>query len=292
MPRLPGEQQTPYYAAAYPQRPQYHPQQQVPSQPPAIATAYPTSTQLNSPLSPLGTPGNISPTSSKNHLTRQIRPLYVPAVLRPTEFPSKEPPAPPQPEDDNGTTEEFLRPSSSSFMSLGGLSAFGRLSRRSTGDSAKFVDSNWDLDQFPVPTGPPTREHWKPDHESTICDHATCKRHFSYFTRRHHCRKCGNIFCDQHSAYEIPLDQDANFNPRGAPSRACGHCYTQFKEWRRLATSKPPRRESTGGIRQCQTDTPSTPVAASPTGGGIGSLPLHTPDAAHSVPRDWNWSTF
>ncbi|KAL2201068.1 hypothetical protein P885DRAFT_25947 [Corynascus similis CBS 632.67] len=291
MPRVPGEQQTPYYSAAYPQRHQYHPQQQIPSQPPPIATAYPTSSQLNSPLSPLGTPGNISPTSSKNYISRQIRPLYVPAVLRPTEFPSKEPPVHPQPEDENGATADSLR-SNNSFMSLGGLSAFGRLSRRSTGDSVKCVDSGLNLDQFPKPTGPPNREHWKPDHESVMCDHATCKRHFSYFTRRHHCRKCGNIFCDQHSTFEIPLDQDANFNPRGTPSRACGHCYMQFKEWRSLAMSKPARRESTGGALQCQIDTPATSVAASPTTAGIGGLPLHTPDAAHSVPRDWNWSTF
>jgi len=66
----------------------------------------------------------------------------------------------------------------------------------------------------------------------------------------------------------------------------------QFKEWRSLAMSKPARRESTGGALQCQIDTPATSVAASPTTAGIGGLPLHTPDAAHSVPRDWNWSTF
>jgi len=297
MPRLPGDQhqQSPYYATAHSQRSQYRPQQQQqqhgPFQPAPIATAYPASTQLNSPVSPLGTPGSISPTNSKNYITRQIRPLYVPAVLRPTEFPSKGPPVHAEPEDEYGTTEEALRPNGS-FMSLGGLSAFGRLSRRSTGDSAKCVDSIWNLDQFPKPTGAPTRDHWKPDQESAICDHATCKRHFSYFTRRHHCRKCGNIFCDQHSAFEIPLDQDANFNPRGTPSRACGHCYAQFKEWRSLATGKPSRRDSPDGSRQCQLDTPTTPVAASPTTAGMGGLPLHTPDAAHSVPRDWNWSTF
>jgi hypothetical protein len=133
----------------------------------------------------------------------------------------------------------------------------------------------------------------QPDQESTVCDHATCKRYFSYFTRRHHCRKCGNIFCDQHSAFEVPLDQDANFNPRGVPSRACGHCYTQFKEWRSLATSKPSSRDAPDGGRTCQLDTPTTPISASPTAAAaIGGLPLPTPEAAQSVPRDWNWSTF
>ncbi len=135
-----------------------------------------------------------------------------------------------------------------------------------------------------------------------MCDHATCKRYFSYFTRRHHCRKCGNIFCDQHSTLEIPLDQDANFNPRGVPSRACGHCYAQFKEWRSLATSKPGSRDASspggsgGASSPRQLDTPATPLAASPTanplGHGHGPMPLHPSEVAHSVPRDWNWSTF
>lgn len=129
----------------------------------------------------------------------------------------------------------------------------------------------------------------KPDQQSSVCDHATCTRSFSYFTRRHHCRKCGNIFCDMHSAFEIPLDQDANYNPRGVPSRACGHCYAQFKEWRSRAISSQSSAELSPDNDRL--DTPTSPVAASQTAPGLGA-PLHTPDAAHSVPRDWNWSTF
>ncbi|KAK4139295.1 uncharacterized protein C8A04DRAFT_33234 [Dichotomopilus funicola] len=295
MPRAPGEQQSPYYPPAHQQQRQQFRAQQAGFHPTLITTAYPPSTQYNSPISPLATQGSISPTSSKNYITRQIRPLYVPAVLRPTQFPSREPPLRPSSEDGDVTPEEGLRPSSS-FMSLGGLSAFSRLSRRSTGDSSKSTDSTWNLDQFPAPTGLPTRQHWKPDQESTICDDTACKRHFSYFIRRHHCRKCGNIFCDDHSAFEIPLDQDANFNPRGVPSRACGHCYMQFKEWRILATGKLSTSSSPdsahGRQLQNQFDIPSTPVATSPTAANIGQLPVHAQDAAHSVPRDWNWSTF
>ncbi|KAK4156717.1 hypothetical protein C8A00DRAFT_40841 [Chaetomidium leptoderma] len=299
MPRMPGEQQNLYYSPAQQQRQQFRPQQRAPFQPSPIPTGYPASTQHNSPVSPLGTPGSTSPTgSNQNHITDPNRPkLYVPAVLRPTKFPSKEPAIRPKPENDNIAAEEGLRPNGS-FMSLGGLSAFGRLSRRSTGDSAKCVDDNWngnwDLDQFPKPTGVPSRKHWKPDQESAVCDHATCKRYFSYFTRRHHCRKCGNIFCDQHSTFEIPLDQDANFNPRGEASRACGHCNVQFKEWRRLATnSKPASQDSPNGAHHDhQVDTPTTPVTASPINPNPNGLPLPTSEVAHSVPRDWNWSTF
>ncbi|KAK4114242.1 hypothetical protein N656DRAFT_705722 [Canariomyces notabilis] len=291
MPRLPGQQpQQAFYPHQQQQHQQYRPQQSVPFQPPPISTGLPPSSQFNSPVSPLSTPGNASSTSTKNYISRQIRPLYVPAVLRPTEFPSKAPPPRSNSQDEDETSEESLR-HNNSFMSLGGLgglSAFGRLNRRSTADRAKSVDGSWNLDLFPKPTGAPTRKHWKPDEQSTVCDHATCKRYFSYFTRRHHCRKCGNIFCDMHSAFEIPLDQDANYNPRGVPSRACAHCYSQFKEWRSRANS---RASSDGSADTNRLDTPTTPVEASSAVSGLGG-PLHMPDVAHSVPRDWNWSTF
>lgn len=161
MPRMPGQQQqAPYYAPQQQQRQQYRAQQ--PSfQPSQITTAQPSpASQYNSPVSPLSTSGNISPSTHKGYISRQPRPLFVPAVLRPTEFPSKEPPPEPSPREDDETSEQTLRPNSS-FMNLGGLTPFGRLSRRSTGDSAKCLDGNWNLDQFPEPTGAPTRLHWK-----------------------------------------------------------------------------------------------------------------------------------
>lgn len=163
MPRGPGQQQQPpYYAHQQQQRQQYRPQQQPPFQPSPITTAFHPSTNYNSPVSPISaSSGNFSPTTQKSYITRQIRPLYVPAVLRPTEFPSKEPPTPlPTPEDEDEISEQTLRPNSS-FMNLGGLSAFGRLSRRSTGDSTVSDTSSWNLEHFPNPTGTPTRAHWK-----------------------------------------------------------------------------------------------------------------------------------
>ncbi|KAK0646628.1 hypothetical protein B0T16DRAFT_391028 [Cercophora newfieldiana] len=246
-------------------------------------------------ISPLSTPGNASPTSPKNYLGRPIRPLYMPAVLRPNEFPSKAPPPRPKPEDDDGAEERTLRPNSS-FISLGGLSALGRLSRRSTGDSGKCVDDQLNLNSFPKPTGTPTRKHWKPDQESTVCDHATCKRYFSYFTRRHHCRKCGNIFCDYHSRFEIPLDQDASYNPRGFNSRSCQHCYSQFKEWRSRNNSQSSSLASSeGNLADHHPFNPTaSPIVASPTSVIGMRLPptQQLPEAAQSVPRDWHWSTF
>ncbi|KAK3313476.1 hypothetical protein B0H66DRAFT_353163 [Apodospora peruviana] len=288
MPRLPDHQKQ-----------QQHYQQQIAFQQPSTASH----TTYTPQISPLSTSGNTSPISPKNYIQRQKRPNYMPAVLRPTEFPSKAPPPRPKAATGDGEEEETaamdrtLRPNTS-FISLG-AATIGRLSRRSTGDSGKCVDgggddADWNLDLFPKPTGTPTRKHWKPDQESAVCDHATCKKYFSTFTRRHHCRKCGNIFCDSHSGYYIPLDQDANYNPRGIPSRACPHCYSQFKEWRSRTNSQ---ASSSVGSADGNNNTaggegvPRSPIVTSPTTAANMRLPI-TPDAAHSVPRDWNWSTF
>ena len=107
----------------------------------------------------------------------------------------------------------------------------------------------------------------------------------------------------------MPLDQDANYNPRGMPSRSCAHCYAQFKEWRARATGKPlaidTPKANFGGhafgynysqnadYSQSRLSSPTTPVNTSPPGPSGFGLPTHPhPDVAHSVPRDWNWSTF
>ncbi|ORY69710.1 uncharacterized protein BCR38DRAFT_90742 [Pseudomassariella vexata] len=234
-------------------------------------------------ISPLSTShsNNASPTSPKSYHGRQLRPLYMPAVLRPTEHSSKKNP---RKKAEGQYDDEHMR-SNGSFISISGLGALGRLSRRSTGDSGKCMDSEWNLDLFPKPTAQPTRVHWKPDNESTICDEPSCMRSFSYWNRRHHCRKCGNIFCDAHSSFDIPLDQDAQYNPKGAISRACGHCHSEFRVWRSRTNSQA-SSDGSSVIRDLQS-MPSTPIASTP-----GKIQPHPAEIAASVPRDWNWSTF
>jgi hypothetical protein len=261
-------------------------------------------------ISPLSTSTSASPTSPKSYHGRQVRPLYMPAVLRPTEHSSRASSNKPEDLDEI----ERVQSSNSSFVRLGGLSALGRLSRRSTGDSGKCMDGDWNLDLFPKPTAQPTREHWKvsssatlliglymnanargerqPDQRSAMCDEPTCTRHFTYWTRRHHCRRCGNIFCDNHSLFNIPLDQDANYNPKGTISRACSHCYEEFQVWRSRTNSQASSEDSSI-IRMAQT-APSSPLGATPTACGApdSSQKAKTIEIAASVPRDWNWSTF
>jgi hypothetical protein len=147
MPRLPDQQPPAFYPPPTAQQP---------------PVSYSQPQIYNNPqISPLSTSGNPSPTSPKPYITRQIRPLYMPAVLRPTEFPSKAPPSRPKCEDDEeGEDDQSIR-SNSRFIGIGSLGSLGILSRRSTCDSGKGMNGSWNLDMFPKPTGSPTREHWK-----------------------------------------------------------------------------------------------------------------------------------
>ena len=86
--------------------------------------------------------------------------------------------------------------------------------------------------------GPPTHDHWKSDADAIICDAPVCRKVFHLFERRHHCRHCGHIFCNTHSAYRIPLDQNADFHPKGLQSRACEFCWGQYAGWRDTRISR------------------------------------------------------
>lgn len=261
----------------------FYPYQQPPNAQSQSPT-YPAQGYQSQQISPLSTSNSNSPTSPKPYHRQRLRPLYMPAVLRPNEHPSKKTIGrKSEAQDDDGQLS-----SCNSFISLGGLGALSRLSRRTTGDSGMCVDDEWNLDLFPKPTAQPTRQHWKPDPESTICDEPSCMRHFNYWTRRHHCRRCGNIFCDSHSAFDIPLDQDANYNPKGTLSRACSHCFSEFKSWRSRTNSQASSEDESGG-RNSQT-TASSPIASTPT--TIKGQNGQHQEVAMSVPRDWNWSTF
>ncbi|KAF4124117.1 FYVE zinc finger [Geosmithia morbida] len=261
---------------------------------------------VNHQISPLSSSGesqhNASvPASPKAYQNQHqdsrhyTRPMYMPAVLRPnSDF------IPPLSggvavdTSSNGHDSDCVchggrrLSNSSTLMNMAGIGVIQRLSRRSTADSAKCPEGHsHNHDIFPTVTDVPTRDHWKPDHESSLCDDPTCKRTFSYFVRRHHCRRCGNIFCDQHSSLGVPLDQDANFNPRAPLYRTCEHCFDQYKSWYSRNNSQSPSSVSSDG----HGGTPPTPVMAHP-----GAQPdfglAKSPDVANSVPRDWNWSTF
>ncbi|KAG0347239.1 hypothetical protein BG005_000298 [Podila minutissima] len=81
----------------------------------------------------------------------------------------------------------------------------------------------------------PSRAHWKPDNSAHECTWPGCHQEFGFFDRRHHCRRCGEIFCSAHCSKTIPLDHALDFNPAmGVNSRACIGCFEEYEQWQGL----------------------------------------------------------
>eukprot|EP00667_Euglena_gracilis_P014700 EG_transcript_15249 len=84
---------------------------------------------------------------------------------------------------------------------------------------------------------PSRRSHWAPDAAISQCQFAGCGLQFSSFRRRHHCRKCGGIFCGGHSRHRIPLAKSYAALYRAAAEegadprhhRVCDVCHGEYR---------------------------------------------------------------
>ncbi|KAI9363677.1 hypothetical protein BD770DRAFT_469612 [Pilaira anomala] len=177
---------------------------------------------------------------------------------------------------------------------------------------------------FDEVTGSPARDHWKQDSDSNHCGFLTCPTSFGLFERRHHCRKCGDIFCALHCSNYFRLDQFAQYHPRGVLSRGCDNCATDYIQWqeelRQMGKENISRRTSVAetksnlkkrhagimtqqpqameGITELGRDdivAPQQPKST-PSKGVTINKPTKKDQAAFnpipSVPADWQWSTF
>ncbi|KAJ9440689.1 Protein FREE1 [Diplonema papillatum] len=70
-----------------------------------------------------------------------------------------------------------------------------------------------------MPSQPEARIHWKDDAHVAACEGAGCGARFSLFRRRHHCRRCGGIYCASCSRYRLATEGGAS------PVRACKACH-------------------------------------------------------------------
>ena len=272
---------------AYVTPPNSHPDEQKPlDQIQPSATQAPRFTPTTTAVQ---TPMNASPSSLNNDAVfpslplkpKSLKsPLYIPAVLRPTERPYRSSPLTP-PRSMQGSTDSLdgggmePRPTSQRSMSSFRKRVRHHLPQVSEDSISIPVD-----DLEPV-QGPPTQGHWKPDPDATICDAPVCRRAFNLFERRHHCRHCGHIFCSTHSAYRIPLDQNAEFHPMGLQSRACDFCWGQYALWRDARIS----RHESSAADASTTSTVEIPASDRRKEG-------QNPVLATSVPDAFQFSTF
>ncbi|KAI8983065.1 hypothetical protein BDB01DRAFT_792270 [Pilobolus umbonatus] len=171
---------------------------------------------------------------------------------------------------------------------------------------------------FDEVVGEPSREHWKNDADSAQCELSGCSVTFGLFERRHHCRKCGDIYCSIHCSNYFRLDQFAQFHPRGILSRGCDTCAADYIRWqeelRQMGReNNPPRRPHGDKLTQkkrhagIMTQQPQAMEGVTELGRDDIVLPsrLHTKglniskakkdpafNPISSVPADWQWSTF
>ncbi|KYK61920.1 vacuolar segregation protein [Drechmeria coniospora] len=71
-----------------------------------------------------------------------------------------------------------------------------------------------------------TRSHWQRSTAFDACTDPTCGKNLGHINGSINCRKCGRLFCEDHTMYQIKLSRSANHEPvRGHWARVCETCY-------------------------------------------------------------------
>ena len=73
------------------------------------------------------------------------------------------------------------------------------------------------------------RDHWLPDKDASACMDDSCGVPFTLLNRRHHCRCCGDIFCNRCVSVRLMLDARTAVPTarveHGVEGRVCFQCY-------------------------------------------------------------------
>ncbi|KAH7022249.1 FYVE zinc finger-domain-containing protein [Ilyonectria destructans] len=71
-----------------------------------------------------------------------------------------------------------------------------------------------------------TRHHWQRSTNYDFCTDPTCGQGLGPLNGSINCRKCGRLFCGEHTMYQMKLSRSANHEPvRGYWARVCETCY-------------------------------------------------------------------
>jgi len=78
----------------------------------------------------------------------------------------------------------------------------------------------------PAPEIVVTRDHWQHHTSNGTCSDPLCDRRLGNTNGNINCRKCGKLFCEEHTMYQIKLSRTAQHEPlQGVWSRVCETCY-------------------------------------------------------------------
>lgn len=71
-----------------------------------------------------------------------------------------------------------------------------------------------------------TREHWQAGCLYDMCLEPSCGKRLNATNGCVNCRKCGKLFCEEHTMYQMKLSRSAQHEPvRGIWARVCETCY-------------------------------------------------------------------
>ncbi|CCH45430.1 Myoneurin [Wickerhamomyces ciferrii] len=212
--------------------------------------------------------------TSKNTLKFSMAPLrpiddpkvpnYVPCVLR--------------------TTSDLINPSS--FNSP--LSPFN------TSNSAQTLsDLTNNEDSIETTGNELSHEHWKPNNSVTNC--TDCNRIFTLINRRHHCRKCGLIFCSNCLLSKSKLNYNCEFDIDGILAKVCFNCNKQwsnflinnFKQVDKQLFPDSLKKTNQDVITNINDDHHQEQLEMEQNPLGEDKR-----EAGTTVPADWSWSSF
>ncbi|ORX81408.1 hypothetical protein K493DRAFT_292756 [Basidiobolus meristosporus CBS 931.73] len=72
-----------------------------------------------------------------------------------------------------------------------------------------------------------TRDHWQRERNNDVCSHVECNKPLNLKNGKENCRKCGKLFCNFHTQYQMRLNISAEHDPlNGRWYRVCEDCYT------------------------------------------------------------------
>lgn len=127
-------------------------------------------------------------------------------------------------------------------------------------------------------------EKWKSDGEAEACP--ACKQKFTFMRRRHHCRICGEIYCDNCALY-IPVIGGEE------PARCCDPCaeVLQKKREEELSEKKKKRESLSASLKQFQpcNALPSLTFMQMMTHGNtVPDVPVEKKEVDVPLPVDWD----
>ncbi|XP_038050011.1 uncharacterized protein LOC119723433 isoform X3 [Patiria miniata] len=94
---------------------------------------------------------------------------------------------------------------------------------------SQHQDSNTDYTEGAITI---TKLHWINSSQRSKCHNSSCKLKFTLTQRKHHCRKCGEVFCAKCLQYQRKLSPTAEYDPNGKLYMVCAVCFNSETQGR------------------------------------------------------------